>query len=125
VAQSKTGIYRRITDLAALIGPPGIQALKDEFTDIVNGPASRQFTSVHRRLFALFFFQNDVMDRTSAVQLGLSNSVEIDDDPAERQRACLENAVFMKSLGDEATTGRLVDHILRCQLGYTQDSNPR
>ena len=29
VAQSKTGIYRRITDLAALIGPPGIQALKD------------------------------------------------------------------------------------------------
>jgi hypothetical protein len=113
VAQSKTGIYRRITDLAALIGPPGIQALKDEFTDIVNGPASRQFTSVHRRLFALFFFQNDVMDRTSAVQLGLSNSVEIDDDPAERQRACLENAVFMKSLGDEATSN---DWVLRAGL---------
>ena len=37
VAQSKTGIYRRITDLASLIGPPGIKALKDEFIDILKG----------------------------------------------------------------------------------------
>jgi hypothetical protein len=109
VAQSKIGIYRRITELATLIGPSGIQALKDEFTTVVTGPASQQFNAVHRRLFALFFFESNALDRVKAAELGLSDSRETDyDDPAERQQVCLDNAIFMKSLGDEAASNKWI-----------------
>jgi hypothetical protein len=103
LVQSRDGIYRRVIDLASLTGTPGIEILRDELANVINGPASKQFNSVHRRLFALFFFENHVMDRSAAATLGLSDLRGVDaDDPVARQEACLDNAIFLKQIGDEA-----------------------
>ena len=103
VSQVKQGTSnRRIADLAAIIGRPGIEALKDAFTEILDGPAGPQFNPVHRRFFASFFFESDVVSGELASKLGLSDASDVnDDDPANRQEACFDIAIFLKRIGDE------------------------
>jgi hypothetical protein len=102
VSQVKQGIYRRIADLSALIGRPGIEALQDAFAEILDGPAGPQFNPVHRRFFASFFFETDVVSGELASKLGLSDTSDVnDDDPASRQEACFDIAIFLKRIGDE------------------------
>jgi hypothetical protein len=105
VSQVKRGVYRAIADLASLIGKPGVGALKEVFTDIVNGPAGPQFNPVHRRFFASFFYGSDVLGREPASMLGLSDGSDVNGaDPGERQEACLENAIFLNRIGDEKSS---------------------
>jgi hypothetical protein len=102
VSQVKQGIYRRIAELATLMEQPGIEALKDVFTEIVDGPAGPQFNAVHRRFFASFFFESGVVSRELASELGLSDASDVnDDDPASRQEACFDIAIFLKRIGSE------------------------
>jgi hypothetical protein len=101
--RSRDSIYRRLTELATAIGATGVVALKDEFVAVLSSPAGNQFNAVQRQLFALFFFESHVMDRDTAATLGLSDLRELDaDDPTERQEACLDNAIFLKQIGDES-----------------------
>jgi hypothetical protein len=102
LVRSRDAIYRRVAELASLVGSAGIEALKDEFAEILAGPASDQFNATQRRFFALFFFENNVMDRSAAATLGLSDLRGLNaDDPRERQEACLDNAVFLSRIGDQ------------------------
>jgi hypothetical protein len=102
VAQSKSQIYGQLVELAILIGENGIEALRDEFLEIVQGPAGAQFTPEYRRQFAAVFFRAGLSDRQAASTLALSSEIDtMDDDPVQRQRACLDIAQFFQEIGDD------------------------
>lgn len=104
VRQYRPCIYAQLLRLATRIGSDALAVLRNEFVQIVSGPASNQFSPECRRQFAHAFFENGVCDREEAVRLALSSEVDTtDEDPAERQSACLEIAVFFHSIGDERT----------------------
>lgn len=103
LVRSRDSIYRRLTEVANAIGATGVVALKDEFAAVLSSPAGNQFNAVQRQLFALFFFESRVMDRDTAATLGLSDMRALEaDDPQERQESCLDNAIFLKQIGDES-----------------------
>jgi hypothetical protein len=104
ISQAKLGIYRRVANLAIQIGHPGIKALKDVFIDLVNGPAGSQFNPTHRRFFAKLFFDNGALDREAASKAALSDISDVkDDNPAVREEACFDVAIFLKGIGDETS----------------------
>ena len=101
INQSKLNIYRYITEVAELFGTLGASSLREALDQVLDSPAGEQFNPLHRRLFAEFLFKKGALDSLSAATLGLSRlNDSSDDDPAERQRACLEIAAFLKALGD-------------------------
>ena len=102
LARSKPHIYRHITELAALIGQSGLEALTTEFRDLIDGPAGAQFSPEHRRLFAGFFFRTGTLDRAAASALAVSNTEDTtDEDPSRRQETCLDTAIVLHEMGDD------------------------
>ena len=99
---SRNAIYKQVSKLAKAIGPGGLSALRDTVMDLASGPSATQFTPHHRRHFAQLFYEEGVMPRDQAVTLGLSSTADADDDdPAQRQEACLEIAAFLYGVGDQ------------------------
>ena len=100
---SRNEIYKQVSKLAKAMDPGGLNALRDAVMDLTSGPSATQFTPHHRRHFAQLFYKKDVMSRDQAVKLGLSSTADAnDDDPAQRQEACLEIAAFLYDVGDQA-----------------------
>ena len=100
---SRNAINEQVSILAKAMGPDGLRVLCDVVTDLTVGPAGTQFTPHHRRQFAQLFYEEGVMSRDEAVTLGLSSTIDAaDEDPAERQEACLEIAAFLHDVGDRA-----------------------
>lgn len=103
VETSKNAIYRELAGLATAMGADAVAILRDVFLELTSGPAAAQFTTHHRRYFARVFFEQAVMSRDQAIELGLSSTADVeDDDPVQRQEACLEIATFLHRLGDQA-----------------------
>ena len=102
---SRNAIYEEVSKLAKTMGPSGLNSLRDVVMDLTAGPAAPQFTPHHRRQFAQLFYEEGVMSRDQAVTLGLSSKVDVaDEDPAERQEACLEILAFLHNVGDRAAS---------------------
>lgn len=98
---SRNAIYREICELAVGIGPKAVPTLRDVFLDLAGGPAKAQFTTYQRRYFAKVFFEEGALSRREAAELGLSSTADaIEDDPVQRQEACLEIASFLHSIGE-------------------------
>ena len=102
VGQSKKGIYRQLSRVASAFGKKGVEALRDSVLEITAGPAASQLAAHHRRDFAEELFREGVLNREEAVTLGLSSTLDAqDDDPMQRQEACLDIATFLHAVGDE------------------------
>ena len=100
---SRNAIYERVSILAKAMDASGLGVLRDVVVDLTSGPTATQFTPHHRRYFAQLFYGEGVMCRDDAVKLGLSSTADADDDdPIERQEACLEIAKFLHGVGDQA-----------------------
>ncbi len=118
ISRAKQRIYREVADLADIMGRSAIDTLKDVFTEIVSGPAGSQFNPVHRRLFASFFFESDALSRELASQLGMSDARDVnDDDPAGRQEACFDIAIFLKRIGDQKSADEWVNRASTASAG--------
>ncbi|HEY1939576.1 MAG TPA: ATP-binding protein [Candidatus Angelobacter sp.] len=104
ISRAKPGIYDQLICLAMRIGSPAAEALKSEFLDLIHGPASRQFLPLHRRMFAAALDEAGVVDQKTALEIGLSRTDDAtDDDPTERETACLEIATFLHQIGVESS----------------------
>ncbi len=102
VAQSKRDIYRQVLRVARAFDTKGLEALRDALLEITAGPAASQFTAYHRRYFAEGLFYQGVLSGEEAMTLGLSSISDAqDDDPMQRQEACLDIASFLHTLGDQ------------------------
>jgi hypothetical protein len=102
VGQSKKDIYRQLSGVAGEFGKKGVEALRDAILEITGGPAASQLAAHHRRDFAEELFYEGVLNREEAVTLGLSSTLDAqDDDPMQRQEACLDTATFLHAVGDE------------------------
>lgn len=102
VHTSRNAIYGQVSKLAKAMGSVGLSALRDAVMDVTTGPSAPQFTPYHRRHFALLFHEEGVMPRDQVVSLGLSSTGDAtDDDPGQRQEACLEIAAFLHHVGDQ------------------------
>ena len=100
---SRNTIYEQVSKLAKAMGSGGLSVLRDVVMDLTSGPSATQFTPHHRRHFAQLFYEEGLMSRDQAVTLGLSSTADAaDDDPAQRQEACLEIAAFLYRVGDQA-----------------------
>ena len=96
-------IYEEIGALAKAMGCRELEALRDVVVDLVRGPAGPQFSPRHRRYFAQLFHSEGVMARQQAIDLGLSSNTDAtDEDPTQRQEACLESAAFLCRLGEKS-----------------------
>ena len=100
---SRNTIYEQVSKLAKAMGSGGLSVLRDVVMDLTSGPTATQFTPHHRRHFAQLFYEEGLMSRDQTVTLGLSSTADAaDDDPAQRQEACLEIAAFLYRVGDQA-----------------------
>ena len=103
LGRSRNAIYGQVSELAKAMGASGLSVLRDVVLDLTAGPTAAQFAPHHRRHFAQLFYEEGVMPRDQVVNLGLSSTSDaIDDDPTQRQEACLEIAAFLHSVGDQA-----------------------
>ncbi len=103
VQTSRNEIYEQVGALAKAMGSREVGALRDVVVDLTAGPTAAQFTPHHRRHFAQLFHEEGVMTREQSITLGLSSTIDAaDDDPAQRQEACLELAALLHGLGDQA-----------------------
>jgi len=99
VAQSKKDVYGQLSRVARAFDKKGMEALRDAVLEITAGPAASQLAAHHRRYFAE---ELGVLTREEAVTLGLSSISDAqDDDPMQRQEACLDIATFLHAVGDE------------------------
>ena len=102
VAQSKKDVYGKLSSVARAFDKKGVEALRDTVLEITLGPAAAQLAANHRRYFAEELFREGLLNREEAVTLGLSSISDAqDDDPMQRQEACLDIATFLHALGDE------------------------
>jgi hypothetical protein len=102
VGQSKSDVYRQLSKVASAFGNKGVEALRDTVLEIIAGPAASQLAAHHRRYFAEDLFRKGVLDGEAAVTLGLSSILDAqDDDPMQRQEACLDIAAFLYAVGAE------------------------
>ena len=100
---SRTSVYEQVSRLARAMGQRGLNALRDVVLELTSlGSVGEQFLPLHRRQFAQLFDEVGVMSREQAVALGLSTTRDaLDDDPTQRQLACLEIATFLYRVGDQ------------------------
>jgi hypothetical protein len=102
VGQSKSDVYRQLSKVASAFGKKGVEALRDTVLEIIAGPAASQLAAHHRRYFAEDLFSKGVLNGEAAVTLGLSSILDAqDDDPMQRQEACLDIAAFLYAVGAE------------------------
>ncbi len=100
---SRRAIYEEVAGLAKAMGTRGLGALRDVVVELTAGAAAVQFAPHHRRYFARLFWEQGAMAQDEAVAIGVSSTVDADDDdPAGRERACLEVAAFLRAVGEEA-----------------------
>ena len=101
---SRTSVYEQVSRLARAMGQRGLHALRDAVLELTSGASvGEQFIPPHRRQFAQLFYEEGVMSREEAVALGLSTTRDAsDEDPTQRQEACLEIAAFLHRMGDES-----------------------
>jgi hypothetical protein len=79
-----------------------VEALRDAIKEIIAGPAASQLAAHYRRDFAETLFYEGVLVSEEAVRLGLSSTMDAqDDDPTQRQEACLDIAVVLHAIGDD------------------------
>ncbi len=96
LTQAKPEIYTHLIRLAAQVGRVGLETLRDVFLEITAGPAQAQFPPPFRRQFALAFFEKGVLDQKGAYDLGISSTIDAeDDDPTQRLEACFDIAEFL------------------------------
>jgi hypothetical protein len=106
---SKKAIFDQISRLAQEAGLGAITQLRDVFLKLIGGATSSQFGPSHRRFFAQFFYRQGVFSREQAIELCLSSTADaMDDDPRERQSACLEIATFLHRTGDSDGSQRWI-----------------
>ena len=102
VTGSKQDVYRQLSSVASAFGTKGVETLRDTVLEITTGPAASQLAAHHRRDFAEELFHEGVLNREEAVRLGLLSTLDTqDDDPTQRQEACLDIATFLHVIGDE------------------------
>ena len=102
VRTSRSAIYREVAKLARAMGMEAVGVLRDVVLDLTNGPAGMQFGPHHRRYFAQVFFETGVMSREQTLELGLSSTGDVlDEDPIQRQKACLEVATLLHRVSDQ------------------------
>ena len=100
---SRNTIYEQVSTLAKAMGQGGLSVLRDVVMHLASRPSATQFTPHHRRHFAQLFYEKGLISRDQAVKLGLSSTSDaVDDDPIQRQEACLEIATFLHGVGDQA-----------------------
>ena len=100
---SRKEIYEQVAKLANAMGPGGLSVLRDVVLGLTASPNTTQFTPQHRRHFAQLFYEKSLISRDQSVKLGLSSTSDaVDDDPIQRQVACLEIATFLHDVGDQA-----------------------
>ncbi len=98
---SRNEIYEQVVKLARTQGLEGLRALSEVVVELTTGSTAKQFTPYQRRRFAQLFYQEGAMSREQSVSLGLSSTADAsDDDPMQRQEACLEIARFLYHVGD-------------------------
>ena len=105
---SRTSVYEQVSRLAQAMGQPGLNALRDVVLELTSVESiGEQFIPSHRRQFAQLFYEVGVMSKEQAVALGLSTTRDAsDDDPTQRQEACLEIATFLYRVGDQTESER-------------------
>jgi hypothetical protein len=103
VRVSRNEIEGEIVAVAEAMGRRGLEALRDVYLELVEGPASNQFSSLSRRLFAVTFVDHGVISDADGIRLGMSSLAGIgDSDPAERREVCLDAAVFLHRFARDA-----------------------
>ncbi len=118
ISWSRMEVYRSLVRLAEASGRPGLEALAEAVTELMAGPAATQFSGPHRRLFAAALFRGGKLDPRRAGELGLSSVSDTEtDDPAERQQACLDIALFLSDLGDEKGKGDWIRRAAQVSAG--------
>ena len=106
---SRNPIYEQVSMLAKAMGASGLGVLRDVVVDLTSGPTATQFTPHQRRHFAQLFYEAGTMSRDEAVSLGLSSTADAEDDePIERQEACLKIATFLHSVGAQAQSEKWI-----------------
>ena len=99
---SRNAIDEQIVRLARSLGPNALEALRDVVVDLTTRSTAKQFLPYQRRRFAQLFYKEGAMSREHAVTLGLSSTADAsDDDPMQRQEACLEIAGFLYRVDDD------------------------
>jgi hypothetical protein len=102
VDQAKKSVYGQLSRVTNAFGKKGVEALRDTLLEIIAGPAASQLAPHHRRDFAAELSYEGVLNRKEAMTLGLSSTSDAqDDDPMQRQEACLDIATFLHAVGDE------------------------
>lgn len=102
VQQSKHDIYRQLVKVIFTLGKRGLEALRDTIQEIKINSARSQLSAHQWRYFAEKLFRGGEIDRETAVKLGLSSTLDSDDeDPMTRQDACFDIAVFLHTVGDK------------------------
>jgi len=96
------GVYKQLSKVASAFGNKGMETLRDTILEIIGGPAASQLAAHHRRYFAEALFRKGVLNSEAAVTLGLSSILDAHDDyPMQRQKACLDIAIFLRVVGNE------------------------
>ena len=99
---SRWEMYEHVMELAREMGRAGVKTLRDVVGELVSGPSAPQFWPQQRRDFAEFFFREGVMTREQAVELALSSTADAsEEDPRERQEACLKIGAFLRRVGEQ------------------------
>ena len=102
LSTSRWEMYEHVMDLAREMGRAGVKALRDVVGELVSGPSAPQFWPQQRRDFAELFFAEGVMTREQAVELALSSTADAsEEDPRERQEACLKIAAFLRRVDEQ------------------------
>jgi len=117
VVQAKKSVYKQLSRIAKTLGKKGLEALKDTILEIVGGPAADQFSAEHRRYFAEILFRENMLNKEEAVKLGLSSLDTEDDDPRQRQEACLDIATFLHAIGDEDSCQNWIRRAIEVSAG--------
>ena len=117
IGQLKKGVYQQLSSVVRAFGTKGVQALRDTVWERIRGPAASQLAAPHRRYFAEELFHEGVLNTEEAGTLGLSSKLDAqDDDPMQRQEACLGSQYFCMQSATRIGAGSGDARLARCRL---------
>jgi hypothetical protein len=100
LSRSSDAIYLQLIRVASLFGDEGMRSLRDALVEVIQSGASVRFTPAQHRRFGLELADSHVLTPEEAVDIGLSNDSDVqDDDPAVRVQACFDIAAYLKNIG--------------------------